>query len=117
MNDIQKPTVLIYAYMHYKYATDALCAGLEEEGVPCKLVEHHGATAADLAFRAAQDSILHVGIGLHGSDAAMTIDGLRKGDILFETDSDWKTIGTNAAHAVKKQRFKQIDNLRKERFR
>jgi hypothetical protein len=41
-------------------------AGAEEEGVPCEVEKHTGATAVVLAYQAASKSVLGVGIGLDG---------------------------------------------------
>ena len=108
MNEAHKPTVLIYAFMPDSQAANALGAGLEEEGVPFSLIEKQSDTAEELAEAAARDSILHCGIGLCGQTAVMTIDGLPNGDMLFATQIDWKTLGANAARAVKKQKFKAM---------
>jgi len=107
MSEAYRPTVLIYAHMHYKYVLDAICAGLEEEGVPFECIERRG-MAEGLAHEAAQEAVLRCGIGLCGRRAVMTADGLAEGDALFATETDWKALGTNAARMVKRQRFKEV---------
>jgi|GEM_PF-300597 len=109
VDEWQKPAVLLYAAAYNSRAAAEICAGLEEEGIPCRLCERQSGGVYTLAYAAANDSLLHCGIGLCGARAAMTLDNLRENDMLFETSCDWKTLGTNAARAVKKIRFKAID--------
>lgn len=61
------PTIKFYsaAGLDAPDVTREILFGVEEEGLPCEHEEKEGvSTAASLAFRAAEDSVLGVGIGL-----------------------------------------------------
>ncbi|MCD7817614.1 MAG: glycerol dehydratase reactivase beta/small subunit family protein [Lachnospiraceae bacterium] len=106
--EMNKPAVHLYTADEHLPSLVEICAGLEEEGVPWKLLRMEG-TAKELAFRAAQDSVLETGIGLTGQAAALQIRRVPADRPVFffanPTAEQSRALGINAARAVKKRRF------------
>ena len=143
---MNKPAIHLYTTDAHLPALAEICAGLEEEGVPWALrqmetdapsmegnashwdgaMEKIPPSAKDLAYQAAQDSVLEVGIGLTTEAIALQIRRVPKEKPVFyfanPTARQCRVLGTNAARAVKKQRFAEIcgkengsENLHKNR--
>lgn len=110
-----KPAILIYAIEPDKIILREICAGIEEEGVLFELVEKAAMDFEDLCFESANDSILGSGIGIHGFQIALQLRLLPKGRQLFSitkpTPAQARYLGANAARAVKRIPFKEIENV------
>lgn len=127
MNEL-RPAIYIYTNnINNKFLKEIL-AGIEEEGVLYHIVEilcnftegFSYNNSKDLAYDAAQNSTLGVGIGIIETTAILQLEKLPLENPLFEInfESDFKTnaksnselelrtLGTNAARAVKRQAFK-----------
>lgn len=83
---------------------DILC-GVEEESVPCRVLYSVGG-AAELAYRAAEQSPLEVGIGIDARELAVHCRSLPPGSPLFRLDWHTQRAGvrsacSNAARLVK----------------
>ncbi|MCD7884993.1 MAG: glycerol dehydratase reactivase beta/small subunit family protein [Lachnospiraceae bacterium] len=106
--EMNKPAVHLYTTDEHLPSLPEICAGLEEEGVPWKLIQTEG-SAEELAWRAAQDSVLETGIGVTRQAAALQISRVPKERPVFlfanPTADQSRALGTNAARAVKKRRF------------
>jgi hypothetical protein len=107
-----KPTILIYAIEPEQDLLREICAGIEEEGVLFELVEKEAMDFDDLCFDSANDSILGSGIGILHSQAALHLRLLPKGKQLFSminpTLPQARSLGANAARAVKRIPFKEL---------
>jgi hypothetical protein len=103
-----KPAVHLYTVDETLPAIREICAGMEEEGVPWKILRMDG-TARGLAYRAATDSVLESGIGLTAGEVALQMRKVAEDRPLFvfadPTAEQYRMIGANAARAVKKKRF------------
>ena len=107
-----KPAVHIYVADDTLPAIREICAGMEEEGVPWKILRMDGA-ARGLAHRAATDSVLEAGIGLAAGEVALQMRKVAEDCPLFiftaPTAEQYRMLGTNAARAVKKKRFRMAE--------
>ena len=109
---VSRPAIQIYTREPDPELLREICAGIEEEGVPCQTTPME-ADLDELAYRAAKDSILGVGIGIFGRQAAMQMQRLAKGKNVFwlENPKPWQSrnLGMNSARAVKKMPFRSIE--------
>lgn len=113
----QRPTLNIYyagekGSHDYGMILEALIAGIEEEGIPYRVVEHSNGDAISLGNRAALDSSLGVGIGIEKNlRIAVHYNKLPFETPLFCTDEnpvfeEVRILGGNAAKLVKGYPFK-----------
>ncbi len=90
-----------------------LAYGIEEEGIPFKLMESDESSAHKNADKAALDSGLDIGIGI-GEDWQIAIrhsrfeEGTYLFDIKVHNGIDMKAYGANAARLMKGVPFKEI---------
>jgi hypothetical protein len=105
-----KPSIFIYVNDPDHVYMDEICAGIEEEGVLYTLIRREEKDVSSLAYEAANDSMLGSGIGISGSEVAMQMKGLKKGDNVFifnrPDKEECRYIGANSARAIKKLPFK-----------
>lgn len=108
---VNRPEILIYCQDEDPDLLREVCAGIEEEGVPYRVVHREG-DPDTLSFEAASDSMLGSGIGICGTSLAMQMAHLEEGRNVFELAaprfSQCRDLGANSARAVKKQPFKEI---------
>jgi len=103
------PSIKLYANsgLYSPTLIQELVIGAEEEGVPCEIVTDTEGSAAALAFKAAADSILGVGLGIDRSGtAAMHYNKLPEDHPLFtlnyQIDGEkLRSLASNAARLVK----------------
>lgn len=107
---IKKPSIFIYVNHPDKTVLKELCAGIEEEGVFFDIKEMDDDSADELAWNAANDSMLGSGIGMHGTYIALQMRGLDKGhnvESYAAPDKEQsRKLGANSARAIKKLAFR-----------
>lgn len=107
---IKKPSIFIYVYEPDPSILKELCAGIEEEGVFYEVKERNAASIDELAWNAANDSMLGSGIGVSGSRIALQMRGIPKGRNLESYQNPMKEqsrkLGANSARAIKKLPFR-----------
>lgn len=119
----KKPEIVLLTMQAGEEFIKKICAGIEEEGLlyRCEAfssAERTNISAGALAYRAAMESTLGVGIGVCGDKATLTHESLGETKALCSAVSDeaisvqdtWtvvtpKMLGQNAARFVKKQPF------------
>ena len=108
-----KPCISIYVYNHPGSAQKVreVQAVMEEEGIPCLLVESHETDVIALAHQAARTSKLGVGVGIGPEGLSIQYDKLPAKEPLFLLPTsgmpkDWRRFGYNAARLVKGIPFK-----------
>ena len=109
-----KPAVRILAFLPDALALKQICAGLEEEQVLFEIdVLKESLPLDELSFRAAQTSSVDVGIGLLQKQVALQMRGLERGQNLFALtnaeEAAYRVLGINAARAVKRKFFYEIE--------
>lgn len=108
---VNRPAILIYVREADQQYLHEICAGIEEEGLLYEIHEREG-ELDDLAFDAAEESMLGSGIGMCGQCIAMQMRRLPKGRNVFELNEPrfWqcRNLGSNSARAVKKIPFRTI---------
>lgn len=108
---VNKPAVIIYCHEADEDYLREICAGMEEEGVPFRILKKD-ADMDVLAFDAAKESMLGVGIGIEGRRIAMQMQHLPIGKNVFELHAPafWqcRNLGANGARAIKKMPFKPV---------
>lgn len=98
---MMRPEIIIRAFDPGNKAIKELMAGIEEEGVLCKVIyEIFPESEEVLGQKAAHESQLEVGIGLHQDRSALYIQKI-KNTPLFTTVLHHRRIGQNAARYVK----------------
>lgn len=106
-----RPTIMIYVQDPDQDFLREICAGIEEEGLMYEISEKEG-DLDDLAYEAAEASMLGSGIGMYGQRIAIQMRRLPKGRNVFELNAPrfWqcRNLGANSARAVKKIPFKII---------
>lgn len=107
---IKKPTIFIYAFRPDAAILKEICAGMEEEGVFYEVFNRDTQSADALAGQAANDSMLGCGIGLSEKSATLRLGKPEKGCNLESyaspTAEQGRTLGANAARAIKRQALK-----------
>ncbi len=100
-----KPEIIIEAYDADTHALKEILAGIEEEGVLCKVIYEETPKPEDVLGRtAAGRSQLEVGIGISRRKAVLYIKKMRDMPLL-ETESDFRSLGQNAARYVKGEKL------------
>lgn len=107
---VKKPSILIYTYRPDAKVLKEVCAGMEEEGVFFEVSEQPAAdTVTMMAWRAAGESMLGSGVGIHGLACAFSMRGLAEGRCVeqyAEPDAiQCRKLGANSARAIKKLSF------------
>jgi len=103
------PSIKVYANsgLYNPTLVQELVIGAEEEGVPCEIGTDTEGSAAALAFRAAADSVLGVGLGIdRGGTAAVHYNKLPEDRPLFTLNyhidgEKLRGLASNAARLVK----------------
>lgn len=105
-----KPTILVYVYEPDRAIINEIQAGMEEEGVLFEIIPKTEINAFDLAFEAANESVLGSGIGISGKEVVLQMRNLNRDKPVFryhEPDEQvCRKLGANSARAVKKMPFK-----------
>lgn len=108
---VNKPAVLLYCHEPDVDYLKEICAGIEEEGVLFQILNRED-DMDSLAYQAAKDSMLGVGIGIDGRRIAMQMNRVPKGKNIFELHAPafWqcRNLGANSARAIKKMPFKPV---------
>ena len=101
----KKPTVLIYEDNAPRKILAEICAGLEEEGLLYDISKRNSKDVKTLAYDAAAESILKVGIGVTSESADMQIKNCHIDKPIFllrnPSKSACRSLGANSARAVK----------------
>lgn len=107
---IKKPSIFIYANEPDAAVVKEICAGIEEEGVFFELNEMENTNLKELAWNAANDSMLGSGIGIRGTYIAMQMRGIEKNRPVESYQNPDKEqcrkLGANSARAIKRLPFK-----------
>ena len=109
-----KPSIYIYYSPEIKDLStfNDVLFGIEEEGIPYALKKKKESDSFELSYKAAQDSRLAVGIGIHSSGKiTLTFNKLKRRKPLFVTnlnsgESTLRNLGANAGRLVKGIAFK-----------
>ncbi|SFF09729.1 glycerol dehydratase reactivase beta/small subunit family protein [Trichococcus pasteurii] len=113
-NKYEKPSICIFCSSEIKDISNFsdLFFGIEEEGIPYEIKRKKESDASELSYRAAQESRLAVGIGIHKSgEIALTFNKLKKDEPLFSAhfnsgENILRNLGANAGRLVKGISFK-----------
>jgi len=107
-----KPSITIYEANANPVALSEICAGLEEEGMLYEVIKTSNYGVKTLAHNAANHSSLRVGIGINQESAALQIKNLPTDKPIFTIEIGsyqaypcCRSLGTNAARAVKGNKF------------
>lgn len=109
MREIEIPSIIIKHNADFKQDSVIIniCYGIEEEGIPWKVLKDNETSSIKLSHSAAMQSKLSVGIGI-GADEIVTLHyaSLKENQPLsarhaFEDEGTLKDIGANAARLVK----------------
>lgn len=107
---IKKPSIFIYVNNPGTIVLKEICAGIEEEGVFYEIKNIESTSLNELAWNAANDSMLGSGIGILGSSIALQLRGVPKGQCIESYEhpkkSQCRKLGSNSARAIKKLTFK-----------
>ena len=108
-----KPCVLIHVFPHigWEEKIREVQAGMEEEGIPCLVVQAEEFDAVALAYQGACASKLEVGLGIGAEGLCIHYSKLPERQPLFAlnvpgTPVHWRQYGYNAARLVKGIPFK-----------
>lgn len=115
-NEANKPAINIYYSSQVDKIEEkirALLNGIEEEGIPYRLMNDNTLDILSLSYEACVSSILGVGLGVNGKEIVLHFNKLDKLQPLFRIslksdNSAIRTLGSNAARLVKKMPFKQM---------
>lgn len=110
----EKPCVLIYVVPHPgdKEKLREVRAGMEEEGIPCTVLQGSGNDVTALAYQGAGSSQLGVGMGIGPDGMSIHYQKLPPQEPLFVSAAgdpvQWRYFGCNAARLVKGIPFKKL---------
>lgn len=109
-----KPYVLIYVFPHigWEEKIREVQAGMEEEGIPCLVLQAEELDVVALAYQGACASKLGVGVGIGAEGLCIHYNKLPELHPLFAlnvpgTPVHWRYFGYNAARLVKGIPFKE----------
>lgn len=103
----EKPCVLLYKHRSVMdEQLNPVLNGLEEEGIPCRIISTDDVDDLHLAHQASITSALSVGIGVVPNSITLTYKNLDAKSYVFrisklEYPSSLRTLGINAARLVK----------------
>lgn len=110
-----KPSIFIYVCPHDRCQEKLreVTAGMEEEGIPYKIVNSDEQAAVKLAYEGAAKSQLGVGIGIGPTEICLHYEKLPPAKPLFYNNQQdnplvWRCFGYNAARLVKGIPFKTV---------
>ena len=107
---VHRPSIYIYVNRPDEKLLREIYSGIEEEGVFYEISERNESELNQLAYDAANESMLGSGIGVLGNSVAFQIRGVKYGKNVEEyenpTNTQARKIGANSARAIKKQSFK-----------
>lgn len=107
---VNKPSIFIYAHNPDKDCLREVCAGIEEEGVFYEIFEKNSSDVSQLAYDAANESMMGSGIGVSGDTVALMMKGVVKGNnVEFyrkASPEECRRIGANSARIIKKMPLK-----------
>ena len=107
---VKRPSIFIYTNNPDGDCLKEICAGIEEEGVFFEVFGKETLSISELAFNAANDSMLGSGIGVSGKTVALQMKGISKGKNVEEFSSpsfeECRNIGANSARIIKKMPLK-----------
>lgn len=107
---VNRPSIYIYVNNPDATLIREVYSGIEEEGVFYEIIERNEVELNQLAYDAANDSMLGSGIGIVGNNVAFQIKGVKYGKNVEQyqntTPQQARIIGANSARAIKKQSFK-----------
>lgn len=110
--EMKKPAIEICIHQGVEALLCEVLAGIEEEGVPFQVTEIQETSAAALARKGAEQSLLQVGIGIYRDQVCVQYRGAIAQKPLFEyigqEDTFLRNLGSNAARIVKKKTFKGL---------
>lgn len=109
---VKRPSILIYVNNADQDYLHEICAGIEEEGILFEIIEREPIDLDQLAYDAAEDSMLGAGIGISKKHAALQMRHVPKGKNVYQLNtpsfSQCRALGANSARAIKKLPFKEI---------
>lgn len=109
---VNKPSILIYTVEPDEMVMKEVCAGIEEEGVLYEIVSKPQKDLDSLSFESANESMLGSGVGIYKRAIALQLRAVKKGNNVFKfenpTRNQCRSLGANAARAVKKMPFKNM---------
>ncbi len=107
---VNKPSIFIYVNNPNNDYLKQICAGVEEEGVFYEVFEKDTEALDNLAYDAANDSMMGSGIGIFQNTIALQMKGIPKGrnvqNFAAPTLEDCRKIGANSARIIKKMALK-----------
>lgn len=107
---IKKPAILIYTMCPDAEFLKEICAGIEEETVLFTQVGKDTRDVDTLAWQAANESMLGVGIGIYKQSIALQMRGIKQGlniqSYYMPTYIQCRNLGANSGKLVKKQGLK-----------
>ena len=107
---VNRPSIFIYTNNPNKDYLKQICAGIEEEGVFFEVYERDTEALDNLAYDAANDSMMGSGIGIYQNTVALQMKGIQKGknvdSYAAPTLEDCRRIGANSARIIKKMALK-----------
>lgn len=111
-NKEDKPAILVYALREIRIELyEELLNGIEEEGLPYKIVKRDSEDAFKLAAMASEANVLVAGIGIDSENIVLHHEKMSKSEYLFSikiSDNMYikREMGQCAARLVKKTPFK-----------
>lgn len=115
-NSLNRYLICIYCNEEIKghKLVDQIGYGIEEEGIPFKIYFKEENSVHNLAYNAAQQSKLGIGIGVDSNkNIVLQMEKLKKRNPIFdkkiENFDQAKIMGVNAARLEKKIPFKEFD--------
>jgi Trk K+ transport system NAD-binding subunit len=112
--EVEKPAILIYARNAVRIELyEELLNGIEEEGLPYRIVKKDSNDAFALASMASEASVLVAGIGIDSENIVLHHEKMSKSEYLFLikiSDNMYikREMGECAARLVKKTPFKNL---------
>ncbi len=107
----QVPSIIVYIEQNTFFAAEVVY-GIEEEGIPYKVIYENFDNVIDKAYTASQESLLDVGIAYNKKGLTIHYEKLQKDAPMFYKEAlEPKTIralGSNAARLVKGVPFIEI---------
>lgn len=102
----RKPAIRIYYVYGNQKEIREILAGIEEEQVLAEIYEKRAENLEELTIEAARESVIGVGIGVIGNQAALGCQSHRQTTVIYTSQEEMRRLGANAARYVKGIPFK-----------
>lgn len=107
----KRPSIFVYTNNANPDILREICAGIEEEGLFAEIYPKVQKDINAMAWQAANDSMMGVGIGIYEQQVALQMKGLEQGknvmELQIESATKSRIIGSNSVRLIKRMPLRE----------